>query len=170
MTYFHTLSNHVFVSRIFWYILFFFTLVGWYFKFDADFFKISSYILIPLLIPAILLHIEYVIIGKSLVVSITEEEITVVKNGLKKEYVKSDISNITLYKSGNADSFALRFTAFDVYNFIKINFKNGDSLIITCFLCKDLVGLLTQNKLLFNRKRFILCSPTFCDIFDFSKV
>jgi len=97
------LGNHLFVFR--------FTLettviliLGWkYFDIDNDYFKVAALFIMPFILPALFLHFEYAIRNAGELIEINSEKITVKKNNEKKEYNRTDITQIIVYKSASLD-------------------------------------------------------------------
>lgn len=104
------INNHLYVLRFTFIITFLFS-IGWkYFNFDPDYLKVVGLFIMTFTLPALYLHIEYFIRNAGVVIEINLEKVIVKRNNKKKEYNKSDIIKIIVYKSASLDRQGIPFS------------------------------------------------------------
>lgn len=132
-----SIKNHFYVLR-FTFITTFLFGVGWiYFNFDPDYFKVVGIFIMTFTLPALYLHIEYAIRNAGVVIDITPEKVIVKNNNTNKEYKKSDIIKIIVYKSASLDRQGIPFSQMEYYHFARLITSSGEEIIITCLMCKN---------------------------------
>jgi hypothetical protein len=108
-------------------------------------FKFNQYVMLPLiifillfLIPTLILHIQYWLQNRGMVINISSTEIVVETDKSRKEYKFDEVKEIIFCKQGNLDPPVMYFTPMDLYYYAKFIFKNGESLIISSLIAPNI--------------------------------
>lgn len=133
-----SIARHFYVSGFIWSMIPVLFGIWWYFNFDRSALIIAAIYYAVLTIPALYLHISYSIKNRGEEIAISSDDITVKKNGIEHTYNKSELEEISIYKSASLDKWGIPFSAMEYYYYVRILTKSGEEVIITCLMGRDI--------------------------------
>jgi|GEM_PF-7066694 len=107
----------------------------YFLRFDHEAIRVFFWIWCIINLPAIFLHIEYFVSNAGLKISKDGDKIIIERNNLERTFYVNQITESTIYVSPNYSVKSnYQYLPIENYNFAKINFVDGECIIITCLL------------------------------------
>ena len=137
------------------------TVLIYFFLYPKDFYlsiwKVIMFFSV-LVLPGILVHLEYHLNGSGKTISVLEDSLKVKVDNVERTWLKSDIRLIQLFKGASTDAGGMPLLGIEHYYFARFWFKEGEYFDITCLQCRDIYAMLTlfdeisleRQKVLFN--------------------
>lgn len=135
-----TLRNHILTLQYVLFLLCAYIVIGWFYNYSKEYLIGVGLLLSVLSIfPASYLHIEYMTKNWGCMIKIESDRVLVTDNRIEKAYQIVDLEKVTVYMSANYDGRKnFRLSALDDYFYARVLAKNGDEIIITCLLTRDI--------------------------------
>jgi hypothetical protein len=154
-----SLKNHLRVSTFTWSLTIIYVIGWWYFHFDLNYLKAVGIFHLINTIPALYLHIEYMVANWNQAITIRDSGIDVLRNGVLQRYAKSDVQKIIVVKAASQDKGGIKLTAIESYYYARLMMQNGNEIIITCLLASSIENELSQLRdVPVERIKKIFCS------------
>jgi hypothetical protein len=111
-----------------------------------------------LILPGILVHVEYHLNGSGKTVNVLDDSLNVEEDNVQRTWLKSDIRLIQLFKGASTDVGGMPLLGIEHYYFARFWFKEDEYVDITCLQCRDIYAMLAhfdgftieRKKVLFN--------------------
>lgn len=111
------------------------------------------------LIPALYLHLEYLLMNRGLSYEITTNEFIQGENDQERTIKVEEIDKVIVYKSASMDKGGIPFLAIESYYYARIILKSGDEFILTRLLIPKLEEVIKSLKgVKFLRKKRLFCT------------
>lgn len=128
--------------------------LGFFIDFDQTFIEVYIGMSVLFLFPALYLHIEYWLANRNKTFIIEQEKIILKEKNLEKSFLASEIEHSFIFKQTKS----VRMNPIENYYFIRISFKNGDKLLLTSILDKNLDNIFKGIKINREYKNVFFCS------------
>jgi len=158
-TYSIKIINHIKVSSFLWQTTLLIFLVGYFLKFDLDTFVVVFAFSGIFTVPAIYLHIEYLIKNNGCSIELESDKLTFTRGSESVDYKFVDMDKVILYKSASLDKGGIPLSPIEAYHYARVITKSNEELIITCLIAPKvdvLIKHLTGVK--FARKKRLFCT------------
>jgi hypothetical protein len=126
-------------------VLILFAIGFWYFDFDDDYIKIIGAFFLIITLPALYLHVEYILRSDGALVELIKNEIFIDNGKNQNRISNKEIASIVIYRSANMDGIGYPRIQTEYFNFARITTNSGREFILTCFLGSEFTSALKDN-------------------------
>jgi hypothetical protein len=144
MVFKQTHFKQLIIWRFTFLILVFFAVGWWYFDSNEDYIFIVGTFFLAITLPALYLHVEYILRSDGALVDLIKNEIFIVKGKNQNRISNKEIASIVIYRSANMDGIGYPRMQTEYFNFARITTNSGKEFILTCFLGSEFTCALKE--------------------------
>ena len=134
MVFKQTLFKQLIIWRFTFLLLAFFAAGWWFFDFDEDYMLVVGTFFSTITLPALYLHIEYILRSDGALVDLIKNEIFISNGKHQNRIFSKEIASIVIYRSANMDGIGYPRIQTEYFNYARITTNSGKEFVLTCFL------------------------------------